>query len=147
MKKFRNFIKRHKILTIVLSFFLLIIILSVVLALISSSKGAGSRCSDSKKYTISSKTQKSVESRIKEIEQVKDVDIYTKLCTIKIIISLKDDVDIEVIKTMSNDILTKFSEKELKYYDFALYVTSDNKKSETYPINVSKHKTSDSFAW
>ena len=48
---------------------------------------------------------------------------------------------------MSQELLGDFSKKELKYYDFSLYVTSDNKDSETYPINVTRHNSKDSFAW
>ena len=65
----------------------------------------------------------------------------------KIIINLSEDVDIETVKNMSNELLKDFSKKELKYYDFSLYVTSDNKDSEVYPINVTRHNSKDSFAW
>lgn len=107
----------------------------------------GDRCDQSSNYSIDNKTLKSVKNKYKEIEEVKSVDVYTKLCTIKIIVNLKSDVDLEVIKTKSKEVLELFTEDELGFYDFALYVTSDNKESEVYPINVSKHNSREDFAW
>ena len=62
-------------------------------------------------------------------------------------VKLKEDVDVEKIKSASAEMLKAFKKKELKYYDFSLYVTSDNKDSETYPVNVTKHNSRDNFAW
>ena len=115
MKRVLSFIKKHKILSVALLIILLLVIIPMIFIMINSKGGSyGSRCNDSKKYEISSKTIKNVKKRINEISLVNDIDIYTKLCTIKIIINLKDDVDVEVVKQMSSDILTKFSDKELK---------------------------------
>lgn len=107
----------------------------------------GDRCDERENYNLENKTIKAIKKKYQEIEEVKDIDVYTKLCTVKIIVNLKSDVDIEIIKTKSKEILELFSEDELKFYDFALYVTSDNKESETYPINVSKHNSREDFAW
>lgn len=143
----KNLLKNKK-LVIVGSIIILIILFIILMSVISNGKSAyGDRCSDSSNYKLSKKTVKKADSTIKSIDKVNDVDIYTKLCTVKIIVNLSDDVDIESIKNMSNELLKNFSKKELKYYDFSLYVISDNKDSEVYPINVTKHKTKDSFAW
>ncbi len=107
----------------------------------------GDRCDQSVNYSISSKKIKAVKNKYKEIEEVKSVDVYTKLCTIKIIVNLKSDVDLETIKAKSTEVLGLFDEDELGFYDFALYVTSENKESEVYPINVSKHNSREDFAW
>lgn len=107
----------------------------------------GNRCDESINYQISSKQKKAVKNKFKEIEQVNNVDIYTKLCTIKIFVNLKEDVELDTIKTKAKEIFEIFEEDELELYDFALYITSDNKESEIYPINVSKHNSREDFAW
>lgn len=107
----------------------------------------GNRCDESINYQISSKQKKAVKNKFKEIEQVNNVDIYTKLCTIKIFVNLKEDVELDTIKTKAKEIFEIFEEDELELYDFALYVTSDNLESEIYPINVSKHNSREDFAW
>ena len=143
----KNLLKNKKM-VIIGSIIILIILLFVFIKVISGNKSVyGSRCSDSDNYEISSKTIKKAKETIKTIDKVNDIDIYTKLCSVKIIINLSEDVDIETVKNMSNELLKDFSKKELKYYDFSLYVTSDNKDSEVYPVNVTRHNSKDSFAW
>lgn len=143
----KNLLKNKK-LVIIGSIIILIILLFVFIKVIGGNKSVyGDRCSDSDNYKISSKTIKKAKDTIKTIDKVNDIDIYTKLCSVKIIINLSEDVDLETIKNMSNELLKNFSKKELKYYDFSLYVTSDNKDSEVYPVNVTRHNSKDSFAW
>ena len=129
--------------------FILLVVILLIIFMISTTHGGvyGDRCRDSKKHAISSSTENKVKKRIKEIEEVNNIDIYTKLCTVKIIVNLKKDVDLNAIKSMATDILSYYSKSDLKYYDFALYVSSDNESSETYPINVTKHKSVSDFAW
>ena len=139
---------KSKKMIIVLAIILITALLIVFLKVISNNKSVyGDRCSDSVNYKLSNDTINKTKDTIKEVGKVSDVDIYTKLCTVKIIVTLEEDVELEKIKEMSNKILENFSEKELKYYDFSLYVTSENEKSETYPINVTKHNSKDAFAW
>lgn len=143
--------KINKKLIIILS--VIVIAIAIVLAFFASMilKGNknpyGDRCDERFELKISNKKMKKIENKFKEIEAVNDVDVYTKLCTIKIIVNLKEDVDLEEIKTKATEILGIFSEDELDLYDFSLYVTSDNKESEVYPINVSKHNSREDFAW
>lgn len=143
----KNLLKNKK-LVIIGSIVILIILFIILMSVLSHGKSVyGDRCSDSSSYKLSKKTIKKTENTIKTIDKVNDVDIYTKLCTVKIIVNLSEDVDLESVKNVSNELLKNFSKKELKYYDFSLYVVSDNKDSEVYPINVTKHKSKDSFAW
>ena len=143
----KNLLKNKKLI-IIGSIIILIVLLFVLIKVIGGNKSIyGDRCSDANSYKISSKTIKKAKETIKTIDKVNDIDIYTKLCSVKIIINLSDDVDIETIKNMSQELLGNFSKKELKCYDFSLYVTSDNKDSEVYPVNVTRHNSKDSFAW
>jgi len=143
----KNLLKNKK-LVIIGSIIILLILFIVFIKIIGGNKSENrDRCSDSDSYKISSKTINKVKKTINTIDKVNDIDIYTKFCSVKIIINLSEDVDIEAIKNMSNELLKDFSKKELKYYDFILYVNSDNKDSEVYPINVTRHNSKDSFAW
>lgn len=142
---------KHKkgIIMIVISIVIIIFLFWVVKIIFFQGDGNkyGDRCSDHNEYKISNNTKKEVEKKLKEIEEVKKVEIYSQLCTVKIIVNLKSDVDLDTIKQYAKDVLSLFSEDELKYYDFSLFVTSDDKESETYPINVNKHNSRDDFAW
>lgn len=148
MKKLTNFIKKHKFISVIAGLILIFLIFIVVL-IINFKTGSiyGDRCKDNNEFKISNKTINEAKDEIEKLDNVKNIDIYTKLCTVKIIIKIKDDVDINSLKQVATNTLKVFSEDELNYYDFALYVISDNKTSETYPINVSRHKTEKDFAW
>lgn len=140
--------KKLIILIVVVLLILLLLFFGVKTLFFHGSDNAyGDRCSDRDNYKISKETIKKVEKKIQEISEVNDIEIYTKLCTVKIIINLDKDVELDVIKNNAKEVLSLFSEDELSYYDFALFVTSDNKESEIYPINVSKHNSRDDFAW
>ena len=141
MKKLTNFIKKHKFISVIAGLILIFLIFIVVL-IINFKTGSiyGDRCKDNNEFKISNKTINEAKDEIEKLDNVKNIDIYTKLCTVKIIIKIKDDVDINSLKQVATNTLKVFSEDELNYYDFALYVISDNKTSETYPINVSRHK-------
>lgn len=127
--------------------FILILLFFGSIILKDNKNPYGDRCDDRDSYKLDDKLVKNIKSKFKEIDEFKDIDIYTKLCTVKIIVNLKNDVDLEIIKTKAREALEMFDEDELSFYDFALYVTSDNKDSEIYPINVSKHNSSSDFAW
>ena len=143
----KNLLKNKK-LVIIGSVIVLLILFFVLIKVIGGNKSIyGDRCSDRDSYNLSSKTIKKAKDTIKTIDKVNDIDIYTHLCSVKIIINLSEDVDIETVKNMSNELLKKKKKKELKYYDFSLYGTSDNKDSEVYPVNVTRHNSKDSFAW
>ncbi len=141
-------LRSKKKLIIIISCVIIFILLIVLIKSISSNKKVtGDRCSDADNYRLSNNTLNKAKDVINTLGNVKDIDIHTKLCTVKIIITLKDDVEIDKVKSMSKDLLKAFTEKDLKYYDFSLYVVSENKDSKTYPINVTKHNSRDSFAW
>ena len=148
MKKLTNFIKKHKFISVI-ACLILIFLIFIVVSIINFKTGSiyGDRCKDNNEFKISNKTINEAKDEIEKLDNVKNIDIYTKLCTVKIIIKIKDDVDINSLKQVATNTLKVFSEDELNYYDFALYVISDNKTSETYPINVSRHKTEKDFDW
>lgn len=139
---------KNKKTIIVLIIIMLVILFLIFLKVLSSNKNVyGDRCSDHDNYKLSNNTINKAKDTIKTIDHVDSIDIYTKLCTVKIIINLKEDVELDKVKKMSEELLTNFKEKDLKYYDFSLYVTSDNENSEIYPINVTKHNSKDTFSW
>jgi len=140
---------KKNIIILVISIIIIIFLFWVVKTIFFEGEGNkyGDRCSDRNEFKLSNDTTKKVKKRFEEIEEVKDVEVYSQLCTIKIIVKLKDDVSLDTIKETAKDALSLFSEEELSYYDFSLFVSSDNKDSEVYPINVNKHNSREDFAW
>ncbi|MBQ9072046.1 MAG: hypothetical protein IJY25_02700 [Bacilli bacterium] len=83
----------------------------------------------------------------KQIEVINDIDIFVNSKIIKIIVNLKEDVDFEQIKTISNQALGNFSEENLSFYDVEIYIESMNEESEVYPQIGYKHKSNSEFSW
>lgn len=98
-------------------------------------------------YKIGSKSFIKAENKIKEIDSVKDVDIYLNVCIIKIVVELKEDVELNTIKSKMTESLKEFDKELLENYDLELFIKSDNKESNVYPIIVSKHKSQNDFYW
>ena len=139
--------KKLMVIGIVLVIILLLIFLFYKFIFSDNKNPYGKRCDQRYNYQVTDKQMKNIKKKFKEIEEVNSVDVYTKLCTIKIMVNLSKDVELDVIKNKAKEIFEIFEDEELELYDFALYITSDNSESEIYPINVSKHNTREDFAW
>lgn len=100
-------------------------------------------------YKISNNEINSVKNKIKELDEVKSVDVHSNNNSkiIKIIVILSTDVDFKEIQAIANESLTNFSEENLSYYDLEFYVDTENEESETYPQIGYKFKTNSEFSW
>lgn len=138
--------KKSKImLTIVVTIIILLLLLFYLLFFKSNSNNLRG-CSITN-YELTEKATSKVKNKIKEIEQVEKVDIYLNACIVKIIVNLKEDVEINVIKSKMTESLEEFDDEVLENYDLELFITSGNKESNKYPIIVSKHKSQKDFYW
>ena len=130
---------------IVIGIVVLLLVLVYLLFFRTNSKNIG-RCSTDE-ININQKIVTKVESKIKEIEQVDSVKIQGNVCIVKIIVNLTSDVELDTLKSKMTESLKEFDTSILENYDIELFVTSDNKDSETYPLIVSKHKSQKDFYW
>ena len=128
------------------------ILIIVLIFLIYQNIFAGnknSRNKDIDNYKIVNNELNAVEDKIKELEQVKSVDIHKNRNSkiIKIVVVLKEDVSFDTIKTLANQSIANFSEENREYYDFEFYVDSENTESEVYPKIGYKFKSNSEFSW
>lgn len=111
--------------------------------------GNNSRNKDLSKYKITNNEKNSVKDRIKEIEEVKSVDIHTNNNSkiIKILVILKSDVSFEELNKVVLDASSNFSKKNLSYYDIEIYIDSLNEESSIYPKIGYKFRDNSEFKW
>ena len=146
-----DFIKKHKLLTIFIGLILVFIIL--VLVRLKQLTGGitkdayGNRLNDIDKVEISSSISKKLENELSKEENVNKTTYVLKGRLINVLISLKDETELDKAKEIGNKVLTYFSEEELSYYDIQVLIESDNDKSEKYPIIGYKHKTREAINW
>ncbi len=143
MKNKKRNIKIGVICGIVLLF--IVIIALIYNLLFTSTKNT--RLDDISKHKLTKKEISLVEEKIQELENVEDVDVFSNVKIIKIIVKLSEDVDFEAVKEKSNESIPLISEDNLKYYDVEIYYESNNKESEVYPKIGYKHKTQEAFVW
>lgn len=106
------------------------------------------RNSELSKYKITSTEIKDAKAVIKKIEDVKSVKIYTSNDSkiIKIVVKLNKEVPLDKIKAAAQESITKFSEKNLKYYDIEFFVDTVE-ESKVYPKIGSKYRSREKFSW
>lgn len=143
MKNKKKNIKIGVICGIVLLF--IVIIALIYNLLFTSTKNT--RLDDISKHKLTKKEISLVKEKIQELENVEDVDVFSNVKIIKIIVKLSEDVDFEAVKEKSNESIPLISEDNLKYYDVEIYYESNNKESEVYPKIGYKHKTQEAFVW
>ena len=104
------------------------------------------RCSDKEAYLIEDEQKEKIENIFKELEEVESVSIFTNVCTVKTIVRLTKDVELDKLQEKATAMLDVLDDGQKKYFDYALYVTS-SEDSEVFPINVMKNKNRSDFAW
>ena len=138
--------KINKKIIIALMVVVVLILLSLIYINVFSSK-KDNRYKDINKYKLTNNEINSVKDKIKEIDEVKKVDIYIDSKIIKIVVKLDMNVDFETIKNVANETLNDFSEKNLAYYDVEFFVDTNSEESEIYPKIGYKFKTNSEFSW
>lgn len=139
--------KKNKIkLIIILVIVLIVLTLSFLVYKNIFASSSSNRYKDIEKHKITNNEINKFKDNF-NIDQVEDIDIYTNSKIIKIIVELKEDVDFDTISTVANNSINSFKEKNLKFYDVEIFVTSKNKESEIYPKIGYKFKNQEELAW
>lgn len=99
------------------------------------------------KHKLTNNEKNAIEDVLNEIENIEELEVFVSSKIIKMIVNLKEDIDFEQVKNISNQAITKISEKNLKFYDVEIYVDSMNEESEVYPQIGYKHKSKSEFSW
>ena len=133
------------ILLVAVVIFVFILILSIYNNLFAG--GESLRYKDINKHKLTNNEINSVKDKVNELDNIKDIDVYIDSKIIKIVIKLEEDINFEDIQNKANEVISSFSEKNIKYYDIEFFVDSLNKKSEIYPQIGYKFKTNETFSW
>ena len=111
------------------------------------SKTQTSRYEGIENYKLTKEEKSSVKEVLNTIGNIDNIKIYTTSKIIKIFITLKEDVDFNTVKSVSNQSIEKFSKENLSYYDVEIFVESKNENSEVYPQIGYKYKLGNEFEW
>ena len=149
MNKFLSFIKKNKKKVIVTILLLIVFGVFVFAAyklyeyLTPDTKDSvyGNRCELTEGVEISKERKDMIKETVESYEGMKLSNVDIKCNLIDIIVKVDDEITLDTVEEMSDKLLTVFSEEELKYYDLELWVDSNAKESEVYPVIGTRHKT------
>lgn len=147
-----NFIKKHKVLLIVLVVIILLAIgaffLVKTLFMIDDSVDVyGNRLDGIENVQIADEATSKMKEEIKALEEVNEISYRLQGRLIYIEITLKDGVVIETAKEIGTKTLDYFSVEEKSFYDMQVILNNENKEIEGYPKIGYKHKTSETLTW
>lgn len=98
-------------------------------------------------YKLTKNEINDVKDSFNELNDIDSIDVYTNYKIIKILIKLKNDIELDTLKEKANKSIEKISENNRGFYDIEIFVESNNEKSEVYPKIGYKYKTSSEFVW
>lgn len=144
-----NFVKEHKLisgLVIFLTVFLLLIV--ILFSFLSKESGSayGDRLKGIENVKISSDTETRIESEMKNLDKVKEVEYLSHGRLINILITVDKDMKVSKAKNYGEKVVDFLNDKELDYYDIQIFISCDD-ENNVYPVIGYKHKTGDKFYW
>lgn len=141
-----NFIKKHKVLVIVLTLVFIIMVSSIIMYICSYQQNKdkyGNRLNGIESVIITD--NKIVNIKQKILDNINCKKMYYKLDgkIIKFFLDVAEETDELTLESIFNSILEEFSDEEKDFYDFEIFVTSNSK---SYPIIAYKHRNNEVFS-
>lgn len=149
METVTNFIKEHKLLSVLIAILIAFIIIFIILYNMLFVYGDDNRLNGKKEVEISEKSQNELADTIKKYDNVEDVKINVVTKEVSILLYVKEGTEKDMAKELSDKILEEFSDSEKEYYDIQTIVLCKkcDAKDETYPLIGYKNKKKDKFTW
>lgn len=149
--KLLNFIKKNKLLSILLLIFIVIIILLIVALKVLvfpnySVNKYGNRLDNIDSVPLTNSRFNEIKDNFENVDGFSISKIELSGRIVNIYINVKSDFNIKNAKEKSSNLVNLFSEDELNYYDFQVFITC-NEESNHYPIIGYKNKSSEGLYW
>ena len=146
----KKFIKNNKltVITFIICVIFVIIVFAVKLTFLPDEAKAiyGDRLEGIEKVEITSKEQDKIISKLEEKAEVKKAEVDIKGRILNVIITVNDDVELDVAKALTGTITDTLEKDQTSYYDIQVFVKKDNDDAR-YPIIGYKHQDKDTFSW
>lgn len=99
------------------------------------------------KVAVEEATYDSLKQKISENEKVTTVTVRENGRRIDITITVADDMSKTDAKKLTDNMLESFTESQIGYYDFQVFIKKEAKIENDFPIIGYKHHNSSSFSW
>ena len=149
LKKMKRFIIKNKLLSVLL--FLLILILILILIAIKvfifpSYKVSkyGNRLDNIESVKLSDSRFSEIKDGFEKIDGFNIDNFRVSGKIVNIYVKADDSIDFNKVKHGCDKLVKSFSDEELKFYDFQVFVTGNGDK---YPVIGYKNKNSEGLRW
>ena len=146
-----KFIKKNKYtIIVVLCFVFLVFIGAKAMDLFFPNTGKaiyGNRLDGIEEVKIKNSKMDQILGSMKEDAMISKIEEETKGRLVNFIITVNDDVNTTDAKTIADKVITSFSEKQKKYYDFQVLIQKENKELVDFPIIGYRHHDNTTFSW
>jgi len=99
------------------------------------------------KVAVKKATYDTLKQKVSENEKVKTITIRENGRRIDITITVADDMNKADAKALTNNMLEPFTESQIGYYDFQVFIKKDLETENDFPIIGYKHHNSSDFSW
>lgn len=144
MKKIKKY---YKIILAVLIIIIFIVLSFLVFKSLFAESNNSDRLENIEKHKLTKNEISSTKEIFDEVENIKDIDIYTNNKIINIYIIFEKEIDFKEIKKVSNKVLDTFNEKNLKYYDIQIFLNCEEEECKEQQKIGYKHKSNSDFTW
>ena len=113
----------------------------------TSSPIYGNRLDGINKVKIERKERKDAESKVKEESNVVSSKVRVEGKNIILDVTVTKDTSLDDAKKSASKVTSAFNEKELKFYDFEVFIENEDEGNASYPIIGHKKAGKDNFSW
>lgn len=153
MKKIKDLILRHKLLSAICFLALIVIIMMMYVffnLFVGGSNKYGDRLKGIENHKVEKKEQEEVVSFLKEKNEVNDASIRIQGKIIYIHIEYTRETSLDTAKAIATESLAKISDDEKKFYDIGYYLTQvsdENQEDKGFVVTGNKSNELDSISW
>ena len=99
------------------------------------------------KVKVKKSVYDALKAKLSEQEFVKEVSVRENGRTINIIVLVNDSTSMDAAKSLAGMVTEHFTEIQIGYYDFQLFVKKEDKAENDFPIIAYKQHNSSEFSW
>ena len=99
------------------------------------------------KVPVKKSAYDALKAKFSEQEFVKEVTVRENGRTINIIATVNDSTSMDAAKSLAGMVTEHFTEIQIGYYDFQLFVQKEDKSENNFPIIGYKQHNSSEFSW
>lgn len=99
------------------------------------------------KVVVEEKTYEEMKQKISENAKVKSATVRENGRQINIVVTVNEDTSKTDAKKIVDNILEPFTESQIGYYDFQIFIKKDSEEENDFPIIGYKQHNSSNFVW